>query len=69
MHWLKLRAAPIERFASSDNTEVAPVEEATASATGGVAAAIAGYALLCHVEHAAKATITRTRHSCKNDSL
>jgi len=41
-------AAPVEGFAASDNA----VEETAASATGGVAAALAESALLCHIEHA-----------------
>jgi len=41
-------AVPVEGFATSDTAN----EETAAAATGGVAAALAGSALLCHVEHA-----------------
>jgi len=39
---------PVEGFAASDTAN----KETTASATGGVASALAESALLCHVEHA-----------------
>jgi len=46
-------AVPVEGFAASDDA----VEETAASATGGVAAALAESALLCHVEHAERSIL------------
>jgi len=48
-------AVPVEGFTASDNA----VQEITASGTTGVAPALAGSALVCHVEHA-------EIHSCMN---
>jgi len=46
-------AVPVEGFVALDNA----VEETTASATGGVAAALAHSALLCHVVHAERSIL------------
>ena len=46
-------AVPVEGFTASDTT----VEKTAASATGGVATALAESALLCHVEHAERSIL------------
>jgi len=50
-------AAPVSGFAAPDRSQVAPVEETAVSATGAVAIALAGLALLRHVEHAEKSNL------------
>ena len=47
------RALCVGWFVASDNV----VEETAASATGGVSAALAELALLCHVEHAERSIL------------
>jgi len=46
-------AVPVEGFTTSENA----IEETAASATKGVAAALAESALLCHVEHAERSIL------------